>query len=58
MKLGQKPDAFEVSVQFPISKNCEMTHVIFATDLPQDCFFTQEVRLPAGVSPGVSASGS
>ncbi|KAL8450073.1 hypothetical protein Emed_002655 [Eimeria media] len=41
MKLGKKAADFEIPVKCPIAKNTEVRSIIFATDLPQDCFLTQ-----------------
>lgn len=46
--LGKKPDDFEIPVHCPLSKDTKMKNIIFATDLPEDCFFTrQETFSPA-----------
>ena len=43
MDLGKNPDDFEIPVQCPISKDTNIKYIIFSTDLPEDCFFTQQV---------------
>ncbi|XP_026192240.1 uncharacterized protein LOC34618895 [Cyclospora cayetanensis] len=42
MELGRKPEDFEIQVQCPLSKDTDIKCIIFATDLPEDCFFTQQ----------------
>ncbi|KAL8425947.1 hypothetical protein Efla_000924 [Eimeria flavescens] len=42
MKLGKKPEDFEIPVKCPIAKDTNIRSIIFATDLPQDCFLTQQ----------------
>lgn len=42
MEMGRKPNEFEIPVQCPVSKDTDMKYIIFATDLPEDCFFTQQ----------------
>ncbi|CDJ37125.1 hypothetical protein, conserved [Eimeria tenella] len=40
--MGKKPEEFEAPVHCPISKDSEIKNIIFATDLPEDCFFTRQ----------------
>lgn len=42
ISLGKKPEEFEVPVKCPLAKNSHLRNIIFAVDLPQDCFFTQQ----------------